>query len=138
VRIGVADQVRADVDAERLLELRVVVLHDLSFFSISSTSPATLARYRRGWHVGVTLPPKQQHWEGQLIAMNMARCCPINALPGALATRQAAQWTANGARGFDNWIPYTRGGLMPASSTHPCFSGAARTIGRCARSDEFS
>ena len=34
-------------------------------------TPATLARYRRGWHVGVTLPPKQQHWEGQLIAMNM-------------------------------------------------------------------
>ena len=34
-------------------------------------TPATLARYGRNWHVGVTLPPKQQHWEGQLIAMNM-------------------------------------------------------------------
>jgi hypothetical protein len=34
-------------------------------------TPATLARYDRDWHVGVTLPPKQQHWEGQLIAMNM-------------------------------------------------------------------
>ena len=28
-------------------------------------TPATLARYARGWHVGVTLPPKQQHGEGQ-------------------------------------------------------------------------
>ena len=27
-------------------------------------TPATLARYRRGWHVGVTLSPRQQHWEG--------------------------------------------------------------------------
>jgi hypothetical protein len=38
-----------------------------------------------------------------------------NALPGTLATGQAAQWTANGARGPNSWIPYTLGGLKIAS-----------------------
>ena len=38
---------------------------------IKIMTSGTPARYDRGWHVGVTLPPKQQHWEGQLIAMNM-------------------------------------------------------------------
>jgi hypothetical protein len=38
-----------------------------------------------------------------------------NALPGTLATGQAAQWTANGAQGWDTWIPYTLGGLKIAS-----------------------
>jgi hypothetical protein len=38
-----------------------------------------------------------------------------NALPGTLATGQAAQWTANGAQGWNTWIPYTLGGLKIAS-----------------------
>jgi hypothetical protein len=38
-----------------------------------------------------------------------------NALPGTLATGQAAQWTANGAQGWNMWIPYTLGGLKIAS-----------------------
>jgi hypothetical protein len=38
-----------------------------------------------------------------------------NALPGALATGQAAMWTANGAEGVNVWIPYTLGGLKIAS-----------------------
>jgi hypothetical protein len=38
-----------------------------------------------------------------------------NALPGTLATGQAAQWTANGAQGWNAWIPYTLGGLKIAS-----------------------
>jgi hypothetical protein len=38
-----------------------------------------------------------------------------NALPGMLATGQAAQWTANGARGWNAWIPYALGGLKIAS-----------------------
>jgi hypothetical protein len=38
-----------------------------------------------------------------------------NALPGTLATGQAAQWTANGARGANAWIPYALGGLKIAS-----------------------
>jgi hypothetical protein len=38
-----------------------------------------------------------------------------NALPGTLATGQAAQWTANGAQGVDNWILWTLGALKIAS-----------------------
>jgi hypothetical protein len=38
-----------------------------------------------------------------------------NALPGTLATGQAAQWSASGAQGFDVWIPYTLIGLKIAS-----------------------
>ena len=38
-----------------------------------------------------------------------------NALPGTLATGQAAQWTANGASDWDMWIPYTLGGLKITS-----------------------
>jgi hypothetical protein len=38
-----------------------------------------------------------------------------NALPGTLATGQAAQWTANGAQGWNMWIPYTLGGLKIVS-----------------------
>jgi hypothetical protein len=38
-----------------------------------------------------------------------------NTLPGTLATGQAAQWTANGAQGWNAWIPYTLGGLKIAS-----------------------
>jgi hypothetical protein len=38
-----------------------------------------------------------------------------NALPGTLATGQAAQWTANGAEGPNTWIPYTLGCLKLAS-----------------------
>jgi len=38
-----------------------------------------------------------------------------NALPGTLATGQAAQWTANGAQGTNAWIPYVLGGLKIAS-----------------------
>jgi hypothetical protein len=34
-----------------------------------------------------------------------------NALPGTLATGQAAQWTANGTQGSNTWIPYTLGAL---------------------------
>jgi hypothetical protein len=50
-------------------------------------TPATLARYRRGWHVGVTLPPKQQHWKGQLIAINME---PADTPPRATRERPGA------------------------------------------------
>jgi hypothetical protein len=38
-----------------------------------------------------------------------------NALPGTLATGQAAQWTANGTHGLDTWIPDALGGLKLAS-----------------------
>jgi hypothetical protein len=38
-----------------------------------------------------------------------------NALPGTLATGQAAQWTAYGAQGWNMWVPYTLGGLKIAS-----------------------
>jgi hypothetical protein len=38
-----------------------------------------------------------------------------NALPGTLATGQAAQWTANGAQGWNMWVPYTLGGLKIVS-----------------------
>jgi hypothetical protein len=38
-----------------------------------------------------------------------------NALPGTLATGQAAQWTPNGAQGSNIWIPYTLGALKIAS-----------------------
>jgi hypothetical protein len=34
-----------------------------------------------------------------------------NVLPGTLATGQAAQWTANGAQGLNQWLPYTLGAL---------------------------
>jgi hypothetical protein len=37
-----------------------------------------------------------------------------NALPGTLATGQAALWTANGAEGVNAWIPYALGGLKIA------------------------
>ena len=37
-----------------------------------------------------------------------------NALPGTLATGQAAQWTANGARP-QHLVPYALGGLKIAS-----------------------
>jgi uncharacterized protein YjbI with pentapeptide repeats len=38
-----------------------------------------------------------------------------NTLPGTLATGQAAQWTANGAQGWNMWVPYVLGGLKIAS-----------------------
>jgi hypothetical protein len=38
-----------------------------------------------------------------------------NALPGTLATGQAAQWTANGAQGPNVWVPYVLGFLKIAS-----------------------
>jgi hypothetical protein len=38
-----------------------------------------------------------------------------NALPGTVATGQAAQWSASGAQGLDVWIPYVIIGLRIAS-----------------------
>jgi hypothetical protein len=38
-----------------------------------------------------------------------------NALPGTLATGQAAQWTANGAVGSASWVPYALGFLKITS-----------------------
>jgi hypothetical protein len=38
-----------------------------------------------------------------------------NSLPGTLATGQAAQWTSNGGRGYNAWIPYSLGFLKIAS-----------------------
>jgi hypothetical protein len=102
------------------LWLILAVLMTVGIVATNRTDFAPTATNRAAWGPDVPLDQSTQPITGatpcdQLkdpsTCLNPVLWSFDNVLPGTLATGQAGLWTPNGARGWNQWVPYTLGTL---------------------------